>query len=191
MKKLLALSTLLIATTSQAASFYCSTQGGNGYVNTGDSMQKVQATCGNPTSTSQQQTSNVMQQQIQTWIYAPRILNNTNMTNNNSLYKPQNNPNNQGSSVSFQVINNQVTAISSSQQGQVKQWNCPAGSVGVGSSANQLASACGQPTTVDNNSQQVSVQPHNIVYWSYQVNQYSKPIVMQFQDGYLVQVGQQ
>jgi hypothetical protein len=188
MKKLLALSTLLIATTAQAASFYCSTQGGNGYVNTGDSMQKVQATCGNPTSTSQQQTSNVMQQQIQTWIYAPRILNNT---NNNSIYGSQSNINNQGPSVSFQVINNQVTAISSSQQGQVKQWNCPGGTVGVGANANQLANACGQPTTVNNNSQQVSVQPHNIVYWSYQVNQYSKPIVMQFQDGYLVQVGQQ
>ncbi|MFN7097136.1 MAG: DUF2845 domain-containing protein [Gammaproteobacteria bacterium] len=187
MKKILILFTFFLATAAQADSFYCSSKGGNGYINTGDTMQQVQATCGNPTSASQQQTSNVMQEQIQVWIYAPRVINNN---NNNSIYNTQLNTNNNTPSVAFQVINNQVTAINSSVQGQTQQWRCPNGIISIGASATQLSNACGQPTTMDNNSQQVSVQPHNIVYWSYQVNQYSKPTIMKFQDGYLVGVTQ-
>jgi len=193
MKKAMLLAALLLSgTAAEAAGFYCSSPSGNGYVNPGDSMAQVQATCGVPTAITQQQTPSVTQQKIQSWTYSPPVLTGANPnTFHDPIYGQQvKPPSEQAPTTSFQIINDQVAAINSSQQGSVQQYRCPASGqmISIGSSTNALAAACGQPALINTTSQQINVQPHVMANWTYQANQYSTPVVMQFQDGILVQV---
>lgn len=173
----------------EAGSFYCSTQGGSGYVNTGDSMQKVQATCGAPTTNMQQQTPTTAQQQNQQWVYSAGMTTPPNTTG--FVVSPQVTRTNEViPAITFQVINGRVTAISSANHGGTKQFRCPTTgrTIAIGATTDQLVEACGQPTTRDTNTQQVNVPSHVINTWTYQVNSYSQPIVMEFQDGVLVKI---
>ncbi|NNM60490.1 MAG: DUF2845 domain-containing protein [Legionellales bacterium] len=174
---------------AQADSYYCSTQGGNGYINTGDSIQKVQTTCGAPTTNVQQQTPTTAQQQNESWVYSAGMT--TPPNTNGFVISPQVARTNEVvPAITFQIVNNQITSISSANHGSASQFRCPTTgqTIQIGATTDQLVKACGEPTTRDRSTQQVNVPAHVVNTWSYQVNSYSKPLILQFQDGVLVKI---
>lgn len=189
----LGMASLALANTS---TYYCSFGKGAGYINAGDSMQKVQATCGAPDDTYEQPSSMIQTQQVEIWVYtASPLLGGPNarppvtiVNGHPPTPAPYNQP--QVPSVSFQVINGKVANIAGQTQGQVSQWRCPSGgSIQVGTTSQELMSACGQPAMVNQSTQQVTVQPKTVTYWRYgsASSQYGqKPVVLTFQNGMLV-----
>lgn len=181
MKRSVILLVLFSSSIAQAASYYCASSSGNGYINTGYTMAQVQAVCGNPTSNTQQQSPTTVNQQLQSWLYTQRMVSPINDKSYN--YNNQN----QGNALQINLVNNQVTSIVSSERGNVQSWSCPQGNLRIGMSANEALSACGQPTTVNNSTKQVNVPSYTINTWVYQQNSYSKPLTLEFQNGILSQ----
>lgn len=190
-----------------AFGFYCSTSGGNGYINVGDTMDAVTAACGAATSVGQPTAdSNNAVTTVQYWMYSNAKVENsqfhstTNPTNVVQMAPPQ----------VIEVTNNKVTNITQNSQG-VNQASCQQGGViRIGESATQLMEDCGKPTSInteqskgdnssagtstsnsggdnsdnggDNSSQNDLSQNAT---WSYDLGPDQPPLTLEFQDGQL------
>lgn len=189
MKIFILLFFFIISSTAYAVDFYCSTEKGNGYITTGDNMAKVQSVCGKPTQIQQQQTPNVQKQEVQIWTFAPPWLAGTYAAqpSKSGIFGPERNVKNEVPSVSFQVVDGHVVGINGNPTGAAKEWRCPTGTiVRVGDTATQINNACGEATNIRSSVSDVIVQPHVITLWTYQTNQYAKPLVVKFVDGIFV-----
>jgi hypothetical protein len=188
------LTTLALADTT---TYYCAFGKNAGYINLGDTMQKVQATCGAPNDNYEQPSNIIQTQQVETWFYtaspllgSPTQRPPVNIKNG----KPETPKPNQVQvpAVSFQISNGKVANITGQPQGPLKQWRCPSNTIiQVGTTVTQLINSCGRPSMVHKATKHVMVQPKNIAYWRYtgHSNQYGQqPVVLTFENGVLVKI---
>jgi hypothetical protein len=162
---------------SFAASYYCLET--NQVVNEGDSMQKVQATCGAPTTVSIRDEMISSPMKITEWVYINRPTDPTKTEN----YLAR-----------LVVVFNEkgkVTQLKQSQQlvnpnGQTTV-TCGVGGVKVGDDIPAVQINCGNPAFV-NKFQSSEERTQKVIEWSYQKSSNLTPLVFRFENGILTQI---
>ncbi len=169
---------------AQALAYYCSTPAGNGYVNEGDSMSKVQQACGQPTSSTDSDKQNETTTAIQYWTYEnAQVDKGTGLGNYSQQTVVRSGP-----STTVEVANGKITNImqSGSQSGSE---NCfSQSSIQVGGSSDDLLAACGSPTSTTTQPKTTQGPTTKITTWIYSRGQYSSPLVLTFEGGKLSQI---
>jgi hypothetical protein len=159
------------------ASYYCSTQSGRGYINTGDLMANVAQICGAPTDVKVNEAPDNRFSTTEYWVYT-----NTQVSKSSPLgvNQPEIRVTNSGSMVIFEIQNGSITAITENGQSVPSATNCGQ-SIDLGASSNLILSQCGSPnsTHIQNNP---SHKMKKTTIWTYDRGQYTSPLIFEFDD---------
>lgn len=175
---------ILIAPMTAMADVYCPQN--SAYIHIGMSEAQVTAACGQPITKRNMDHPVTQKVPVKQLIY-------TNL-NQGSVYPGLNNiyslwsipSGSQGVGMEVDVINNKVSGIRINGSSSNAMNLCGGVNVQVGDSENQVYSACGNPSMV-NNSFINQVIPSNQTpqVWIYQIDQYQAPMSLTFVNGTL------
>ena len=173
---------LLIATTAQANdSVYC--PGNHGYINVGMTMAQVKNACGEPSTIAQSKVNAVIRIPVTQLIYT-NTQRGAIYTGYDITYQMWSLPSG-STQISFEVdiINNKVSGIKMNGSGANASNVCGDGSdsIQVGSTADDVYSACGAPSAV-NQTFTYRNDPNNSkpMVWSYYLGQYQRCLYLTF-----------
>lgn len=162
------------------ASTYCPTQGG--YIKLGMTMPQVMAACGKPIDVQKSRTFATRNVAIQQLIYRMdttsgrgNVVFNTGTSNGNLM---------------FTISANKVESISLNGVDTKGTTMCPNTALQVGSSAQDVIDACGQPSIVNNSYKQISQGNQQIQQeiWTVSTGDYSPKLTLTFQNGILEKI---
>lgn len=165
----------------QAQAYYCSTAGGNGYINVGDPMSQVQQTCGQPTSTNESEKRQDTTTAIQYWTYE-----NAKIMDGTGLGTKQQTVERSGPSTTVEITEGKITNI---MQGQGGGSDCLAQSnIQVGNTSDKLLGKCGSPSSTTTQPKVTEGLSQKIITWTYDQGEYASPLVLTFENGSLTQI---
>jgi|GEM_PF-2894580 hypothetical protein len=188
LKYTLTAATLLGAHAVMADSYYCSGNGYNGYINTGDSQAQVVAACGQPTSQTTQaapQTNNT----IQYWTYSNQAVTSSKNLSTGSITTQLNQS---GPMIVVEITGDKVSNITVNGQPSQTTNACQTGRpISVGNPSSEVMLSCGNPTSTTTSTAPPPANPPQITVWTYNYGNYQNPMVLQFSsDGTLQSVKQ-
>lgn len=157
--------------------YFCSTSTGRGYINLGDSMAQVTQMCGTPTSTQVTEVPDGSFSTVEYWSY-------TRLKVTRAVPLGVNQPDPQvaalGPSITFEIQNGQVTAISENGQASTMTEQCGI-PIAIGATADTILSNCGTPTST-NMQNTPNKKTKKITSWVYDRGQYTTPLTLQFDE---------
>ncbi len=166
--------------------YFCSGNGYNGYINVGDTEEKVIQSCGQPSTAAKKEASSQQDNTVQFWTYSNQKL----VTNTNkSTGTITTNIDKSGPMVTLKIAGDKVTDISVDGR-PVKTTNqCQTGrTISIGSSSSNVMLACGNPsgvTTSHANPTNSAQSKEKIDVWTYNYGNYRQPLVLEFRNGQL------
>jgi outer membrane protein assembly factor BamE (lipoprotein component of BamABCDE complex) len=163
------------------ASTYCPIQGG--YIKVGMTIPQVMAACGKPIDVQKSRTFATRNVAIQQLIY--RIGESTG-GRGNVVFPTDTNSGN----LMFTISANKVESISLNGVDTKGTTMCPDTALQVGSSAQDVIDACGQPSIVNNSYKQISEGSQQIQQeiWTVSTGDYSPKLTLTFQNGILEKI---
>lgn len=165
--------------------YFCSTpQGKSGYINVGDTMAKVESSCGKPTSTEDREDQQQNLVTTQYFVYQnldlqesiPLSVGGKSLNRNVSKTAPL---------LVFEVRDGQVQYITSNSKSVSKTSDCQYGSVSVGDSVEKLVQNCGQASQINTENKKEEGDARKVTVWKYDLGQYRSPLILEFEAGKL------
>jgi len=167
-------------------SVYC--PGNNGYINTGMTMEQVVSACGQPTSIEQSKQAAVKRVPVTQLIYT-NTQRGAVYTGYDITYQMWSLPSGTNQlSVEVDIVNDKVSAIKMNGSSANATNVCGDGgnSVQIGSSADDVYSACGAPSAVNQTyTNQTLPSTSKPIVWSYNFGEYQRSLHLTFLDGIL------
>ena len=178
---------ILIATSgsAMAGSLYCPQNAG--YINTGMTADEVLAACGPPLTKQQSNASVTEKVPVKQLLYTSLNTGSVYPGLNAAYYDQWSLPSgSNGLDVDIDIVNDKVSAFSINGSNTNAMSVCGGSSIQVGSSINQVYTACGTPNVVNNSFINQSIPSNSKPeIWIYQFNQYQSPVSLTFINGKL------
>ena len=178
-------SLLASATAWAGSSLYCPQNAG--YISTGMTQEQVLAACGAPLAKQQSNAAVTEKVPVKQLLYTSLNTGSVYPGLNAAFYDQWSLPSgSNGLGVEVNIVNDKVSSVSINGNGTNAMSICGGTSIQIGSSLNQVYTACGSPTMINNSFINQAVPSNSKPeVWIYQVNQYQSPISLTFVNGKL------